>query len=488
MTTALPQSPLGQRLWELFGSYPWAFLLKHDGGLAWKTITRYPLKPRVFWAHWQDAAVALGVRFGHTTQYAVIDIDKGSAYLNEKSLSEIGEALETIGIYRTVPIRSSHSGGLHLYIPLPEPVKTFDLACALKNCLKAFGFAIAEGQLEIMPNTKAFGRSWNKKDFVEYQGHRLPLQPGSGSVMLNHAYQPVGDSLERLFWSWDFAAKAQVLPELLEAMSFAKRHRRKHKRLQTKLEQWRDDLQHEIAEGWTDYGQTNYLLKQFATFGRVFLGLSGEELATYVADRALGSPGYETYCRHQHQINRKALCWARSVENYYYPARSEGNGLQGDTGYPLEPEANGNKARSWDASQRIVRAMYTILSEGTYKRLETITQWATELIRLAGCSMSTLYRNLTMWHPDHSTTLDEFLKLCVMPHQARDTAFSLLCPGLESNPYERMPEPALNGFLTHLGGGMKSLSPGATPLKKLIPEGIGGCGGKGEFSTGGSYA
>jgi hypothetical protein len=76
----------------------------------------------------------------------------------------------------TLLIRSSHSGGLHLYLPLPELVKTFDLAVALHHCLSAQGFAIASGTLEIFPNPKPYG----VEKIIHYNGHRLPLQPASG--------------------------------------------------------------------------------------------------------------------------------------------------------------------------------------------------------------------------------------------------------------------------------------------------------------------
>ncbi|MEO0377769.1 MAG: hypothetical protein AAF329_24865 [Cyanobacteria bacterium P01_A01_bin.17] len=219
MTThALPESPMGQRLWEIFGRYPWSFLQLRDGDRDWMTVNNYPLKPRVLWKRWQDAATQIGVRFGSSTQYAVIDIDKGSPHLNSTAIAGIKEALETIGIVRVINLRSSWSGGLHLYCPLPEAVNTFNLAIALKGCLSAHGFDLKDGHLETMPNVKAYGRSW-VKEFVEYQGHRLPLQPGSGSMLLNDQFQPVSDKLERLFWTWEFCSTQQD-PELL-AMALA---------------------------------------------------------------------------------------------------------------------------------------------------------------------------------------------------------------------------------------------------------------------------
>ena len=286
-TALTPKDPMGQRLWETFGNYPWQFLLQHDDH-EWVT-KKYPLRPRLLWNYWQDAAVQIGVRFGSTTRYAVIDIDKGSDYLNSSAIGHIEGALETLGIVRTVKLRSSFSGGHHLYIPLPKAVNTFNLAVALDRTLKAHDFAVAKGQLEIFPNIKTFGRSW-LNEFVEYLGHRLPLQPGSGSVMLNDSLQPVGATLERFFWSWDFAAQAQDMALLHQALATAKRNRGRKKVL-TPLRQWREDLEGEIAEGWTDFGQTNHILKSIATYGRVFLGLEAHDLAQYTADTAQSAQG-----------------------------------------------------------------------------------------------------------------------------------------------------------------------------------------------------
>ncbi|NER84068.1 MAG: hypothetical protein F6K42_31920, partial [Leptolyngbya sp. SIO1D8] len=104
-----PDSTDGQRLWDMFGVYPWKFILKYDGERNWMTEGRYPLRPRLLWKHFQDAAVQIGVRFGNRTQYALLDIDRGSPYLTMSAITQLREALETIGIVRTIPIRSSWS-------------------------------------------------------------------------------------------------------------------------------------------------------------------------------------------------------------------------------------------------------------------------------------------------------------------------------------------------------------------------------------------
>ncbi len=102
-----------------------------------------------------------------------IDIDRDSPHhpgQTPSALATLRLALETIGLYRTVLIRSSHSEGLHLYIPLPAAVPTFGLACALKQCLEAQGFTLAPGQFEIFPNCKSYAIPGS---YTEYNAHRL---------------------------------------------------------------------------------------------------------------------------------------------------------------------------------------------------------------------------------------------------------------------------------------------------------------------------
>jgi hypothetical protein len=495
----LPQDSNGIRLWETFGNYAWAWIHKHPDADAWTTEKRYPLRPRVMWKHWRDAETLIGVRFGKQTAYAMLDIDKGSDYLNETSVRDIFGALETIGITRPVVLRSSWSGGLHIYLPLPEPVGTFDLAVALKGTLEAQGFKVAEGQLECFPNTKTFGKHWLKQ-FVEYQGHRLPLQPGSGSTLLaSYNLQPIGGELDR-FWShWDFAAQAVDMEMLRCAIAAGKANRRKHKRVWSKLHQWRSDLEHEISEGWTANGQTNQLLKAIATFGRVFVGLAGDDLAAYVSDTARDRPGFHLYCRHQHEIHRKALCWARSVEGYYHPCRQDAQGGKDrNATYPLQPAPDGNKARMWDAVRRITEARNELLHLGWAWLDKTPSDWAQAIVRLARCSMRTLYKYRSEWHPE-SGEMGEILryirdpdtpdwwsqghdsKTSVKPQPVKDFAtFEAQNPGV--NPYtQNQRKPLLLNPFTNLGGGMKSSTADGAPLKKLIPQVLGGCGGKEGF-------
>ena len=159
-----PGDALGERLCRIFGHYRYNFIqaeapVDRKAKPQWKT-EKYQIKHRVLYRDWQAASKLIGVRFNSDTLYALIDIDRQSKYhpnQNADGVKAIQEALETIGISRTITISSSWSEGLHIYIPLAELIKTFDLAVAIKGCLEAQGFEVKLGQLEIFPNPKQYG-------------------------------------------------------------------------------------------------------------------------------------------------------------------------------------------------------------------------------------------------------------------------------------------------------------------------------------------
>lgn len=314
----LPKSEDGQRLLCIFGNYLWEALESFNTSPArWRTLD-YQQRPRSLWRDWLDPYKLVGVRFGHTTKYALIDLDISGRYCNAEAVRAIKDALETIGIARTLPIRSSFSNGLHLYIPLATEVPTFDLACVIEQCLIAQGYEIEKGHLEIFPNTKTYGVD----QFIEYNGHRLPLQPQSGSCLLYDDLNPISDRLSDFFATWEWAAQGQDMKMLRAALPHGREARKQESRrrkLSRKAEVWKVDLDDEIAQGWTGPGQTNRLIKAIAERGHVFEGLGGSDLVNYIVDVAISAPGYYEYCGHQQEIDKRAREWSRSIPRLYWP-------------------------------------------------------------------------------------------------------------------------------------------------------------------------
>lgn len=397
----LPSDPIGKRLCSLF-SYLWQPIAGvNEPDPRWQTVKKYALRPRILWDLWQDTTQLVGVRFDHQTRYALIDLDIKSAYhprQNPQILALVRAALETIGIYRSLLVRSSDSGGLHLYTPLPEAVPTFNLASALKQCLEAQGLTLSPGQLETFPNCKSYALPGT---FSEYNAHRLPLQPASGSCLLDSDCNPLTADLSRFFEQWDTAAAGQEMREVRAALAQAKLNRRgRRHRLSTPVESWRQDLRTEIEEGWTGAGQTNHLLKTIACYGVVFEGLSDDALVEFVHQTAINAPGYFQWCRHQHEISLRCAVWARSAAGYYWKLGSEpqrrgrygGNGKAEDS---QEPPIN--QLRSQDAQRRIGAAVDFLKQQGALP--QAVTARAKAIAQQGAISLKTLYRYLQLWHP-----------------------------------------------------------------------------------------
>ena len=403
----MPADPQGQRLCEIFGRYPWCSIYAEAPEPSekprWYTQKPYPLKNRILWRDWQDVDRLIGVRPGQDILYALLDVDTGSPYHPNQDASAIARmqaALETIGITRTLLIRSSWSKGVHLYIPLPLLVKTFDLAVSLQNCLEAQGFRIRSGELEIFPNVKSYGTIQK----IEYRAHRLPLQPESGSCLLDNEFNPVSAKLSDFLTQWDIAATGQDIATLQAALPIARNNRRKKIRTRfSKTQSWKADLETILSEGWTGPSQTNQLLKEFGCYGVVFLDLRGEELANYIHQQAISSPGYKKWCRHQREIEMRSRVWAASVENYYWPLGTYSD-IRKTAKNDIVPF---NTIRAQQAQASITAAFHQL--EATHQLPEQPTARA-QAIRMAqaeagkaSSSMETLYRpeNKKLWHPDY---------------------------------------------------------------------------------------
>ena len=440
----LPSDPLAQRLSRTFLRNRWDFIYapvpdpnqpkqkvldwqtEHlKSKPEWKTERRYPMKSRVLYHRWADPSEILGVRFDHTTEYGLLDIDIDSAYhpkQNPSAITELQIALETIGITRTLLVRSSWSDGLHLYFPLNGAVNTFNLAVGVKFCLETQGFEVKEGQLEIFPNDKSYGVVTK----ILYKGHRLPLQPETGSWLLDDDLQAVSNQLSDLFRVWDTASIGQDMAELNSALLIARQNRlTKPRRRLNNVEVWRRDLELLIAEGWTGAHQTNHLLKQIGCYGVVFEELSGDALIKYIRETATAAPGYTRWCDHQRQIELRARSWARAVEKYYWPLGTHAKSRPTSKVVPF------NQQRSKTAQEEIQTAI-SILEDGN-RLPETITARAQAISELAGTSLGTLYRHKGLWHPKHQKSEKE----CVIPDAAVDTAPIETPP----DPSKKQPEP-----------------------------------------------
>jgi len=380
----LPLSSVGSK----FASYfPYLFNWIHSRRekTDWHTETKYPLTARTLWEKHQDKRQNIGVRFGANTSYCMIDIDRRSPnhpYNSTANFNKVLNAIADIGLYEFLSVRSSGSQGIHLYYPIEHQVKTFDLACALRNTLEKHGLEVANGVLECFPNTKAYNS--------EYNAHRLPLQ--DASYILQHDFNPQTNDIEKFCNVWDRAAPCQDLQLLLDSFETARKSYKANHKSNVRLNDWRGELETIINEGWTGEGQTNDLLHKVCQYARVFLGFTDiERMITYVTNIVTKINGFHTFCGHKTDLIRRVKDWTRYVFERNFPM---GNDKAGE-----EMKATKRDSEREQRNQRIRDAANSLCDRNDSDM--SIRAMANAIAKSANCSISTLYKNLSLWHPEY---------------------------------------------------------------------------------------
>lgn len=356
----------------------------------WATIKEYPLSPTTLFKRWRDSHQLVGVRFGAETSYLMIDIDINSYLHPDKDVSAFRGmifALADIGLDHYILVRSSKSGGIHVYFPLSESLPSFKLAFAVKCQLEVKGLKLAPGQLEIFPNIKS---SRN----VKYNAHRLPLQVGSD--LLDADLQPMHSSLENFIQSWCATAKKQdldLLKHTIETDQSVTRENNPHG--SRNCIEWKNRLEETLERGWTGVGQTDRIIREACQYAIVFKALDWDECYEWVYKTVVELPGYQQFCNHKSDIKKRVKDWVKTNKESgrYYPCSKSSKKIK-------EPKASTNQERSAASLRRIKQAIATIvkekgqLPEGAKKRQILIC-------KTAQCSASTLRKHLALWHPDY---------------------------------------------------------------------------------------
>ena len=398
---------------------------------SWQTKTDHPLSVGEVVLTYLDPQKLIGVGFGQTTKYLLLDLDTQSKYHPEFDIDQyrnLLNALESIGLVRYMCLRSSHSDGRHVIFPLPEAVNTFQLAAAARVTLADKGFDLKNGQLETFPNTKQFAKI--PGEYSHYKLHRLPLQPESGSWLLEDDGlnpQPLLDTTEdqlaAFLDQWEIAAAGQDMKLLNRKMPqlYAKYKQRKNRfKYQScedktkKAREWETSLDLSIEIAWTDYGQTYSLLPKFLAKAVVFLKLTGKELYEWMHKAITTAPGYQQYCRHQHEIEKMIRSWIKTNDRtqYYSPYKSKPDRNQN---YPFgdpklvkkaEPKSNPANKRTADLAIHRIRTAYSRLidkltPELKIEDLKEMIQAQLKKIFNQTCSNSTLTKYKNIWHPKY---------------------------------------------------------------------------------------
>lgn len=355
----------------------------------WQTETRHPLSDRLI----NQGTYLYGVRFGAVTQYALIDIDSGSPYHPKKdplAISRICEALEPLGLHHHLTLTSSDSSGLHIYFPFETPLPSWKVGLGVTTLLENKGFKVMAGWLEVFPNAKAYNPAGDSL----YNGHRLPLQ--QGSYLLNADLAPIESSHPHFLNNWATATTHNdITSDILEQV--IDQAQRKIYRVSHKAEKFLNDLNADIAVGWTGHGQTNRLLGRITMRAYIFghiLGalepLAGETLVNEIIQTAQSLPGFSIWCRHQHDLADRVKDWVRCIEaSHYFP-------------YGADKLPLGNLGPSWNERQqaavreRITQAVIKLKATNTWP--DGITERFDKLTA-HGISGSSLYKHKDLWHP-----------------------------------------------------------------------------------------
>ena len=306
-----------------------------------------------------------------------------------------------MGLVSAIACTSSYSEGIHLYFPFEQPQKTWELSLALQAVLENAGFKPALGQLELFPNARLFVTEGTPN---LYAAHRLPMQ--AGSYILSDAWELTNSNQTTFVQHWRFAQRrndvsAKALQQVLKAA------RRKRYTLSGKADKFLNDLNADIEPGWSDFGQTNFLLGRITMrsyiFGHLLYEcepLAGKALVHDIVRVAKALPGYEDWCRHQSDLEQRAEEWAQCVEaSHYFPfGQSKALPTALVTAKAETETLTWNQQRSQAARDRIRQAIADLLNNGNLPSHATARFQALTRYGIGGGS---LYRHRDLWHPAH---------------------------------------------------------------------------------------
>lgn len=432
----------------------------------WHTRDRYRLTHAELIRKWVDPATIIGLRPLKDTQKLTIDIDRFSkyhAFNNPQLYQELIDCLAEIGLRDGEIVRSSASGGHHLIFVLSETINSFDLACLLYLYLEERGFGAATGQLELFPNVKSFNSNFNAV--------RLPFQEGSELLESDFNIVPQSHEENMAYLVSRIENNSNDL-DLLKATirkrrkDFKKLYKQFNSLGNTNIQEWYRDWSETIDMGWTANGQTNDLLGVYCKFSIVFEGITDPvQLWEQVKTKVLAASGYEKFCEHQHEIDRRIREWVRCTLKRYFPLGSRGQ-INSNGEYRSSPRPR-STVRTEDVRRRIQAAITLIgqqlgeLPQKLTDRLSAIIAASKELGQ--GLSKNTLYKSCykILWQNAETAGNRQNEQIDTLQ------TFSHI-PDLEKTP-KNQPETNTDIAISHIPALMKRYSPEEVNVTGLDP-------------------
>jgi hypothetical protein len=357
----------------------------------WKTLTRRCLSLAEIQKYHADPTRLIGLRHDRWTQFALIDVDHASCYRDEDSIRTICWCLSDIGLELPIFIQSSYKGGLtkglHILFFLEKEVNSRNLADLISDWLTLNGFVIMEGQLEVFPSA---GNGTNCK----FKAVRLPLQPDSGSWILDDNFIPYNNSIDYLnklilisLNTPDFSS-LEIDEEPAEIVT------------SQKAADWQKGIRAMFRRGWTEPSQTQSLIRAAIDEVVVFRKLTEVNLVCKEVKLILiNLPGYAKYCGHQHDIDKRIESWVTANLNKGIRVPYRGHPMNKNKGKDLlksnlqrnDNIININKAKNIDTLQRLIRCVDWLVANGEtdFNTLRAFRARATEVsIEIYGVGIS----------------------------------------------------------------------------------------------------
>jgi hypothetical protein len=286
----------------------------------WATI-RYKIQATDLDRIFASEDTLIGVRFGKLTKYLVIDIDIRSLchpQVNKNEWNRLMKALEDAGLTDRIIIQSSDSGGLHVYFWFGEELETYKVAQLLWSVCHLRGFELRGGNVETFPNAKKYTLIPSM-----YNGHRLPLQPESGSILLDEYFEEIETISPWGEFCYRVQTSQQDMELLKQKLAWGERYHKKYARYQgvaglcSSAAEWQKSLIDRLNLGWTSQGQTNELIRTACVLAWVFGDGSRNDAA--IVEKLVNMPGYGEFCGHQHEIEERVKDWMDCVTKQYWP-------------------------------------------------------------------------------------------------------------------------------------------------------------------------
>lgn len=286
----------------------------------WATI-RYKIQATDLDKIFASEDTLIGLRFGKLTKYLLIDIDIRSLchpQVNKSEWDRLMKALENVGLTDRIIVQSSDSGGLHVYFWFGEELETYKVAQLLWSVCHSGGFALRGGNVETFPNAKKYTLIPSM-----YNGHRLPLQPESGSILLDEYFEEIDTINPWGEFCYLVQTSQQDMELLKQKLTWGVRYHRQHARysgaagLCNSAAEWQKSLIDRLNLGWTSQGQTNELIRTACVLAWVFG--DGSRNDAVIIEKLVNMPGYKEFCGHQHEIESRVKDWMDCVTKQYWP-------------------------------------------------------------------------------------------------------------------------------------------------------------------------